>query len=103
MGRLDKYDPISNLTMEQLTLQEELNKEGNEDEMKDLKAHEASLMKKITGEDENHIISLTKPRLEVENIEVNNTDNQVSIPSILIYNTSNSKIRRGTRELREYK
>ena len=41
MNRLGKYDPLADiLAMEQLTLQEELQEEENENESKELKIHE---------------------------------------------------------------
>ena len=66
MGRLVKYDTMENiLEMEQLTLQEEVNKVGNEEENKDLKAHKISLLAKIVDKDKNSIISLAKSRSAV--------------------------------------
>ena len=95
MKRLGKYDPLADiLAMEQLTLQEELQEEENENEAKELKIHEASLLSKIADADENSIISLTKPRSNVAAIEMDNSDGQVSTSSTLTDNTSNSKVNR---------
>ena len=95
MKRLGKYDPLADiLAMEQLTLQEELQEEENENEAKELKIHEASLLSKIADADENSIISLTKPRSNVVAIEMDNSDGQVFTSSTLTDNTSNSKVSR---------
>ena len=45
MKRLGKYDPLADiLAMEQLTLQEELQEDEDENEAKELKIREASLL-----------------------------------------------------------